>query len=59
MGRTYVKLPVAELDYRIMESGDTLAVGEKVWLISYRKPRGGKVNIASSSVSMMAKSVRA
>jgi hypothetical protein len=28
----------------IMEPGDTLAVGEKVWLINYRKPRGGKVD---------------
>ena len=44
MGRTYAKLPAAELDYQIMEPGDTLAVGEKIWLISYRKPRGGKVN---------------
>ena len=42
MGRTYAKLPAAELDYQIMEPGDTLAVGEKIWLISYRKPRGGK-----------------
>jgi hypothetical protein len=49
MGRTYAKLPQAELDYQIMEPGDTLAVGEKVWLISYRKPRGGKVNQASKA----------
>jgi hypothetical protein len=46
MGRTYAKLPTAELDYQIMEPGDTVAVGEKIWLISYRKPRGGKVNQA-------------
>ena len=47
MGRTYAKLPAAELDYQIMEPGDTIAVGEKIWLISYRKPRGGKVNQAN------------
>ena len=47
MGRTYAKLPAAELDYQIMEPGETLAVGETVWLISYRKPRGGKVNQAN------------
>jgi hypothetical protein len=34
MGRTYTKLPAAELDYRIMEPGDALAVGETVWLSS-------------------------
>jgi hypothetical protein len=49
MGRTYAKLPAAELDYQIMEPGDTLAVGEKIWLISYRKPRGGKVNQATKT----------
>jgi hypothetical protein len=26
-----------------MQHGDTLAVGETVWLINYRKPRGGSV----------------
>jgi hypothetical protein len=49
MGRTYAKLPAAELDSQIMEPGDTLAVGEKVWLINYRKPRGGKVNQATKA----------
>jgi hypothetical protein len=49
MGRTYAKLPAAELDYQIMEPGDTLAVGEKVWLISYRKPRSSKVNQATKA----------
>jgi hypothetical protein len=34
MGRTYPKLPAAELDYQIMVPGDALAVGEKVWLSS-------------------------
>jgi hypothetical protein len=34
MGRTYAKLPAAELDYQIMEQGDALAVGAKVWLSS-------------------------
>jgi hypothetical protein len=34
MGRTYAKLPAAELDYQIMEPGDALAVGERVWLSS-------------------------
>jgi hypothetical protein len=48
-GRTYAKLPAAELDSQITEPGDTLAVGEKVWLINYRKPRGGKVTQATKS----------
>jgi hypothetical protein len=30
MGRTYAKLPAAELDYQIMEPGDTRAVGETI-----------------------------
>jgi hypothetical protein len=42
-------LPAAELHYQIIEPGDTLAVGEKVWLINYRKPRNGKVNQATKS----------
>jgi hypothetical protein len=49
MGLTYAKLSAAELDYQIMEPGDTLAVGEKVWLIDYRKPRGGNVNQKNKS----------
>jgi hypothetical protein len=51
MGRTYAELPAAELDYQIMEPGDTLAVGGKVWLINYRKPRGGKVTSAGERKS--------
>jgi hypothetical protein len=47
VGRTYAKLPAAELDYQIIEPGDTLAVGENVWLINYRIPRGSKVNQAN------------
>jgi hypothetical protein len=34
MGRAYAKLPAAALDYQIMEPGDALAVGERVWLSS-------------------------
>jgi hypothetical protein len=49
MGQSYAKLSPAELDYQIMEPDDTLAVGERVWLISYRKPRGGKINQANKS----------
>jgi hypothetical protein len=43
-GMTYGKLSESELGYYELEPGDTLAVGEKVWLISYRKPKGGKIN---------------
>ena len=43
-GMTYGKLSKSELEYYELEPGDTLAVGEKVWLISYRKPKGGKIN---------------
>lgn len=43
-GKTYAKLSPSELGYEVLESGDTLPVGEKVWLINYRKPKGGKVN---------------
>ena len=43
-GTTYGKLSKSELEYYELETGDTLAVGEKVWLISYRKPKGGKIN---------------
>lgn len=43
-GNTYAGLSEAELDYYELEPDDTLAVGEKEWLIQYRKPRGGKVN---------------
>ncbi len=42
-GRDYAKLSESELGYSELEPGDTLAVGDKVWLIKYRKPRGGKV----------------
>ena len=49
MGRTYAKLPAAELHYQIMEPGETLEVGETVWPISYRKPRAGKVNQATKA----------
>jgi len=43
-GKTYGKLSESELGYYELEPRDTLAVGEKVWLISYRKPKGGKPN---------------
>src|SRR5262249_18077491 len=43
-GKTYGKLSEAELGFYELEPGDTLAVGEKVWLINYRKPKGAKVN---------------
>lgn len=41
---TYAGLGLPELDYLEFEPDDTLAVGEKAWLIQYRKPRGGKIN---------------
>ena len=43
-GTTYGKFGEGELGFYELEPGDTLAVGEKVWLIDYRKPRGGKLN---------------
>jgi hypothetical protein len=43
-GRTYASLSASELGYSELEPGDTLAFGEKVWLIQYRKPRGNKIN---------------
>lgn len=43
-GNTYGGLSLPELDYYELEPDDTLAVGEKEWLIQYRKPRAGKVN---------------
>jgi hypothetical protein len=43
-GTTYAHLSDSELDYIEFEPGDTLAAGEKAWLIQYRKPRRGKIN---------------
>ena len=43
-GRDYAKLSEAELGYFELEPGDTLPVGDRIWLIQYRKPRGGKIN---------------
>ena len=43
-GTTYAHLSESELDYKELEPDDTLAVGETLWLIQYRKPRGGKIN---------------
>src|SRR5260221_4491212 len=40
----YAKLDPSELGYDELEPGDTLALNDTVWLIKYRKPRGGKVN---------------
>jgi hypothetical protein len=43
-GQIYAKLSVSELGSAELDPDDTLAVGERVWLIQYRKPRGGKIN---------------
>jgi hypothetical protein len=47
-GTTYANLSMSELDYKELEPDDTLAVNEEVWLIRYRKPRGGKINQKNS-----------
>jgi hypothetical protein len=39
----YGKINAEIVGYFELEPGDTLAVGEKDWLLQYRKPRGGKV----------------
>jgi hypothetical protein len=38
----YAKLSSEEYTYNEFDPDDTLAANEKVWLIQYRKPRGGK-----------------
>jgi hypothetical protein len=44
-GVNYAKLDPSELGYQELEPGDTLPANDKtVWLINYRKPRGGQVN---------------
>jgi len=42
-GRDYAKLDESELSFFELEPGDSLAPGDKFWLIKYRKPRGGKI----------------
>jgi hypothetical protein len=44
VAKTYAKLTDDEFTYSELEPDDTLAVNEQVWLIQYRKPRGGKIN---------------
>jgi hypothetical protein len=44
VAKTYAKLGDNEYTYNEFDPDDTLAVNEKVWLIEYRKPRGGKIN---------------
>jgi len=39
----YSKLNPDQIEYVELEENDTLAVTEKVWLLKYHKPRGGKV----------------
>ena len=43
-GTTYGHLSGVELDYVEFDPDDTLAVGQKEWLINYRKPHGSKIN---------------
>jgi hypothetical protein len=44
VAKTYAKLSDNEFTYNEFDPDDTLAVNEKVWLIAYRKPKGGKIN---------------
>jgi hypothetical protein len=43
-GLNYAHLTEDELGYNELEPDDTLSVGEKLWLIKYRKPPRGKIN---------------
>jgi hypothetical protein len=44
VAKSYAKLTDDEFTYYEFDPTDTLAAGEKEWLIQYRKPRKGKIN---------------